>query len=970
MTGAMFAWPIRIDHLPAGTDPARAARVAERLATDGVTLASGRFDALVRFASGCSPYLTQSMLREAGFLAELERIGPLASAEGEIARAAGAAQSASRDKLFSTLRITKRRAALAIALGDIAGVLSLDEVTGALTRLADAALSAALNFSLRAEAAAGRFHPHHMDDPARESGIIIIAMGKYGAFELNYSSDIDFIVFFDGDQIPLAEGVEPVPFLVRVVQSVVKALQERTGDGYVFRTDLRLRPDAGATQIAISTTAAALYYEGMGQNWERAAMIKARAAAGDIPAGEAFIAELRPFIWRKYLDFAAIEDIHSIKRQIHAAKGGANVTIPGHDVKLGRGGIREIEFFAQTQQLILGGRNPSLRERRTIDALDALTRAGIVTAETNADLAAAYDYLRTLEHRIQMVGDEQTHRLPESETDRANLACFMGFADLAAFEEKTLGVFRVVESHYARLFESSAPLAASEGSLVFTGVEDDPETLKTLSALGFKRPDSVGAVIRGWHHGRMAATRSARARELLTALMPALLKSLGQTADPDVAFARFDQLLNGLPAGVQLFSLIKANPWLLDILAEVCGAAPRLAKHLARTPAVLDALLDPAFLSDLPDSAEVESAFSRALDDARDYEAMLDAARRTAREQTFRVGFQLLRGALGPQEAGAAYSRVAEAALLAVYSRVRAAFEGAHGKVPGGVFAIVAMGRLGAAKMTAASDLDLIFLYDHPDDAGASDGPAPLAPSVYFGRLSQRLIAALTAPTSEGKLYDVDMRLRPSGSKGPVAVRLETFEAYQTNEAWTWERMALTRARLMSADAGFGDRVTAVIRRVLTTAPNAEKIKGDAASMRALLMREKPGRSPFDLKTVRGGMIDIEFIAQTGQLLAGHDVPDIFIGATVEALRRIHAAGAITADDHDALTRAYLLYSRVNHILRLTSEDDAAALEEEGLQRLLVRASDLPDFATLRRTLEETQADVAARFDRLVGVPG
>ena len=961
----MESWPAAIADLPAPFDAERAARLTEKLA--GAHLDAG-FMRLVAFVAGSSPYLAQSMTREAALLSVLQSDGALAVAEAEIG-AAHAARDLPPAELSAALRIAKRRAALAIALGDVAGALDLDLVTALLTRLADAALQSSLYAALKAEVAAGRFRPADPADPVRDSGIIVLAMGKYGAFELNYSSDIDFTVFFDGDILPVAAGVEPVPFLVRVVKQIVKTLQERTGEGYVFRTDLRLRPDAGATQVAISTAAAALYYEGMGQNWERAAMIKARAAAGDMAVGEAFIGELRPFVWRKYLDYAAVEDIQSIKRQINAHKGGTDMEVAGHDVKLGRGGIREIEFFAQTQQLILGGRYPVLRQRRTLDAIRALTAENVVSVEAEADLAAAYRWLRTLEHRIQMVADEQTHRIPEREAERANVAHFMGFADLAAFDAAALEVFRTVERHYAALFEGSAPLGAADGSLVFTGVEDDPETLKTLARLGFKRPESVSAAVRGWHHGRMAATRSARARELLTALKPALLAALAKTADPDTAFARFDTLLHGLPAGVQLFSLLKANPWLLDVLAEVCGGAPRLARHLARTPAVLDALLDPAYLSEAPVRADAAAAFARALDETSDYEPMLDAARRTARELQFRVGFQFLRGVMGPEEVGSAYAMVAESALLAVTARVRTAFEAQHGRVPGGGFAIVALGRLGAAKMTAASDLDLVFLYDHDDDAGMSDGASPLTPSVYFGRLSQRLIAAITAPTAEGKLYEVDMRLRPSGSKGPVAVRLETFRAYQTGEAWTWERMALTRSRVLAADEPFGARVTETILDVLTSAGSRADINADAASMRGRLLRDKPGKGPFDLKTVRGGMIDVEFIAQAGLLAAGPAHPDIFTGATQLALANLSDIGALSADDYHALAEAYLLYSRVNHMLRLTSEDDAAALEEEGLQRLLVRAAGAENFAALSATLTATEADIADRFVRLVGQP-
>jgi len=457
---------------------------------------------------------------------------------------------------------------------------------------------------------------------------------------------------------------------------------------------------------------------------------------------------------------------------------------------------------------------------------------------------------------------------------------------------------------------------------------------------------------------------------LLTALMPAILAALGRAAEPDIAFARFDTLLHGLPGGVQLFSLLKANPWLLDVLADVCGGAPRLARHLARTPAVLDALLDPAFLRDAPKREDADAAFARALGETPDYEPMLDAARRTARELQFRVGFQFLRGVMGPEEVGSSYSNVAESALLAVTARVRAAFEAQHGRVPGGVFAILALGRLGAAKMTAASDLDLVFLYDHADDAASSDGGAPLTPTVYFSRLSQRLIAAITAPTAEGRLYEVDMRLRPSGSKGPLAVRLETFRAYQTDEAWTWERMALTRSRIVLADEGFGERIATIIMHLLTHAGARGAINTDAAAMRGRLLRDKPGKGPFDLKTVRGGMIDVEFIAQAGLLIAGPAHSDIFVGATQKALANLSDVGALSADDYHALAEAYLLYSRVNHMLRLTSEDDAAALEEAGLQRLLVRAAGAVDFETLKASLAATQTDIADRFERLVGKPG
>src|SRR6185436_14385765 len=454
--------------------------------------------------------------------------------------------------------------------------------------------------------------------------------GKYGAFELNYSSDIDLVVFYDAAKFPFAKRGDPRGAAVDIVRGLVKLLSETTQDGYVFRVDLRLRPDAGATQVAISTDAALDYYEAMGQNWERAAMIKARPCAGDPKTGAQFLDGLTPFIWRRHLDFAAIEDIQSIKRQIHAHVGHGEIRVQGHNIKLGRGGIREIEFFAQTQQLILGGRHPGLRERATQAALDALVAQGRVEARVGEDLKHDYRFLRTLEHRLQMIEDQQTHSLPDSEAGVAHIACFMGYEQLADFRDALIEVLENVQGHYARLFESAPDLASAEGNLVFTGVEEDPETLKTLSAMGFREPAHVSASIRAWHHGRIRAMRSQRARELLTKLIPSILKSLSVTADPDVAFAQFDRFLSNLPSGVQLFSLFLARPHFLDMLAKIVGSAPRLATYLARHPVIMDALLDSEFLTRLPSRTELDRALAAAM--GKSYEEVLDGARRFARE--------------------------------------------------------------------------------------------------------------------------------------------------------------------------------------------------------------------------------------------------------------------------------------------------------------------------------------------------
>ena len=431
-------------------------------------------------------------------------------------------------------------------------------------------------------------------------------MGKLGAFELNFSSDIDLIVFFDAHSAGDHRSARMRRDLFsRLTRRLVRILQDRTEHGYVFRTDLRLRPDPGSTPLAIPVEAALNYYEGRGQNWERAAMIKARPVAGDIEAGEAFLAELAPYVWRKYLDYAAIADVHSIKRQIHAHKGHGEIAVRGHNVKLGRGGIREIEFFVQTQQLIAGGRFPELRGREHVSMLGALHGLGWITAEARDALAEQYWFLRRVEHAHP---DGRRRADAHAAGRRRGLsacrpACWVT-SDGETFAEDFRAALEDSRDATMRRCSSSAQdLSAEAGNLVFTGDVDDPDTLKTLANLGFERPSDICRVIRTWHFGRYRATQSAEARERLTELTPALLKAFGATSRADEALMRFDELIKGLPAGIQLFSLLQSNPRLLELLVPIMGAAPRLADIITRKPHVFDGLLDPAIFADVPTRA-------------------------------------------------------------------------------------------------------------------------------------------------------------------------------------------------------------------------------------------------------------------------------------------------------------------------------------------------------------------------------
>ena len=948
-------------------DAERAARtLADLAAVDPILLRDPGFRALLESAAGNSPYLARMMLREAGLLAQLLSRGPDDAINALIAEALGTAGEIDAAAAMRRLRIAKRCAALAIALADIAGLYNLDAVTLALTRFADSSVKGALRFLLREAAAKLDMAEASPDALEDRTGLIVLAMGKMGAHELNYSSDIDLVVFYDEARFPFLSRGEKGSAAVGLVKGLLKLLADATSDGYVFRVDLRLRPDAGATQVALSTESAETYYELMGQNWERAAMIKARAAAGDAHAGADFLKTMSPFVWRKHLDYAAIEDIHSIKRQIHAHGGHEKVAVLGHNIKLGRGGIREIEFFVQTQQLILGGRDPSLRDPRTLGALAALAARGLISAQAERELGDAYRFLRTLEHRLQMIDDQQTHTLPKTADGLDHIARFMGYADTGAFEDVLLGHLTRVEANYAQLFEREAPLAAQGGSLVFTGVEDDPETIATISRMGFAGPSDVAAAIRGWHHGRIRATRSARARELLTKLMPALLQALSKTADPQTAFAHFDPFLSGLPSGVQVFSMFLAKPALLELIAAIAGSAPRLADYLGRNAAVLDALVEANFLTLIPDPLGLERRMAAELARLPGYEGALDAARRFAREEMFRIGVQIIEGRAAPEAAGPAYATIAETVIAGLQPVVEAEVTALHGSIAGGGFAVVAQGKLGGREMTAGSDLDLVFVYAHDADAPASSGPKPLGPSQYYARMSQRFIAALTALTAEGRLYDVDMRLRPSGNQGPVAVRLDSFAEYHCTGSWTWERMALTRARAVSGPVTLRREVEAVIHAGLTRPVERATILQDARDMREKLAGQFPGRDAWDIKFAPGGLVDIEFIAQALQLCYAADA-DVLDHNTIAALAKLARAGALAHEDAQTLIEAAHLEHSLTQVLRIALDGPfKAETAAPGLKALLVRATHAKDFAALERDLKEAQRRVRAIFERVI----
>ena len=794
----------------------------------------------LRGVSSAAPYLGRLLSRtdEAALLG-IDPEARLAAIAREVAALPAA-------DVPSGLRRAKREVALLLALLDLSGAWSMQAVTAALSRFADACVARAL---------ACAFEEAGL--PA--GGLGVLALGKLGAGTVNYSSDIDLVVAYDAERLPPAGRAGPRGLASALTRRLVAILADQTREGYVFRTDLRLRPDPSSSAPAVSVAQAERYYETYGQNWERAAYIKARACAGDARVTDAYLGVVRPFVWRRTLDFAALADIRAVKAQIHAKAGSPDIVGPGGDVKLGPGGIREVEFFVETQQLILGGRDERLRRPATLDALAALAEAGHVEREDADVLAEAYRFLRDTEHRVQMRHDEASQTVPSEDGPLADLASLMGFEGADAFGAALTGHLHAVHDRYADLFDAPDPDDEPPGSLVFTGVDDDPRTLATLKRMGFKRPQRAAAAIRGWHQGGLPATKSVRARELLTGLVPRILAACGETSAPDAALEAIGQFLSLVPNGLGLFALFTAHPEVLDDTVALCAASPDLAQRLGRRPALVEGLLtdDAHPAPPLPE----DLAFEVAMDEVR---------WRTGGEQV-RLAARLTLGRSDPYEAGAGFTALAEEAIGTLFAAAaREASRRDEASSP--ALALLGFGRLGTSSLTAHSDLDLVFVYD--GEAGASGAVL---------RRVRRLIAALSAPTAAGVLYEVDMRLRPSGGAGPAAVSREAFERYYEDRARGWEAMALTKARVVWAEKGFGAVVEDAIAARLTSGWMADTVQGEATSMRERLLREHPPAGPLDVKRMAGGLTDLDFLAQTLTLSTTHEKRPP--RATPEALR-------------------------------------------------------------------------------------
>jgi len=885
---------------------------------------------LIEGTGGCSPYLSGLISKERDWLTEVLAQDPDAVHRQLVQDTRIVALA----DLAPELRRLKRRVALYAALADLGGVWPLEQVTGLLTDFADAAVDTCIRQLVAAEARRGKIPGMTEDDAQTGAGMVALAMGKMGAGELNYSSDIDLIVLFDETRFDAGDEMEARASFIKVTRRIAAALSDVTRDGYVFRTDLRLRPDASVTPVCISMAAAERYYEAEGRNWERAAYIKARPCAGDLAAGERFLQTLTPFVWRKHLDFAAIQDTHEMREKIRRHKGlHGPITLEGHNMKLGAGGIREIEFFAQTRQIVSGGRDPDLRQRGTVPALAALADKGWIGTDVRDRLTHHYRQHREIEHRIQMVNDAQTHDLPNSPEGIARIAHFCGQTDVAGFRADLRTRIVEVETLCEPFFKPEK------------SATDTPDLSKTSEEIVARWPG-------------YPALRSARGQAIFARLKPDLLARFAATPRPEEALGNFDGFLRGLPAGVQLFSLFQANPPLVDLIVDICGTAPGLSRYLSRNSAVLDAVIGGDFFASWPDRAALGAHLEAQLD-GLDYEGVLNTTRRWKKEWHFRVGVHHLRGLIHAEEAGAEYSMLAEVILAALWPRVCEEVARRHGPAPGRGGAVVAMGSLGAGRLTAGSDLDLLVIYD-PQDVEMTEGRRPLDPRGWFAKATKTLITALTAPTGEGKLYDVDMRLRPSGRQGPVATALQGFRHYQMTEAWTWEHLALTRARAVAGAPGLHADIETIRMEVLTTPRDPATITADVQDMRARLAVAGRVGEGLDAKEGPGRMKDVELLAETAALISG--VPTRDVEGQLEAGVSI---GWIGADDARTLAAAHHLYGRMNHATRLLTDRrlDLAEIGSGG-RTFITREAGVADSAELAAKTESLRAECETIIDK------
>jgi glutamate-ammonia-ligase adenylyltransferase len=911
---------------------------------------------------GNSPFLSEIIIRNAQFYISLFESGFERSFK-ELMSEVKNFVAEDEESLMRFLREKRNKTSLLIAIAEITELWNIEETTQKLSEFADLVVNKTCEYILLDAHNKQVIELKDPKKPFADSGLVVISLGKLGSNELNYSSDIDLAIYYEDDKLQYKGRKTLAQFYIELAQALTKILSERTKDGYVFRVDMRLRPDPGANPLAVSLAKAEKYYFTVGQNWERAAFTRYRFICGDENSGKIFSDFMGRNVWRISLDFETIEDIHSIKRQIDTRQGLHPDNLYGYNVKLGKGGIREVEFFCQTQQLIWGGRKPKLRFGKITDALYALAKEGEIKQKVADEMEDAYLFFRMVEHRLQMVNDEQTHTLPESKEEMESIAIFCGFKNSKEFLKVLHSKMSNVRKNYSKLFETSPSLASelpeASGSLIFTGTENHPDTLDTLGKMGFADPGRVSDIVRGWHHGRYEVTQKKRARAELTKLMPHLFVAFAKSPNPDTAFSHFDEFLSKLPETSQIFSLLYIKPNVLELLAEVFGGYPEIASTLSKNPHLIEYVIEPDFHKNLPGPGALHKELGNKIKNIKNDEGkLLEVISSWANERKFRIGVQLINNNITTEKIFLNLTSIAEVVLRTVIEIAKRSIEKEYGKIEGGKFGVLCFGKFGSKELTFSSDLDIIFVYDFKKE------PKNISVSSYYIKLARKIVALLSSVTSAGSLYEADTRLRPAGESGPLATYIKSLEEYYTpqkeSSAWIYEYMALTRARSISLNDAFEKDLQKLVKEKLKYKWDEAVLLKEAKYIHEKYSRYKKVKNILDIKNSEGGLFDLEFLIRFLQLKNLGKYPQIYGYSTSATIEKLHKVMAITAGEYKTIKSAYATYKDVQNILRITSETNILSYTE----KILCRTLEIDSAPELYKKLDDTRQQVKKLFEK------
>lgn len=878
-----------------------------------------------------SPFIAQMICRQPGLLLDHVIDGSLFKQHSLTDMEASINESLSRvnneNDLIEALRKTRYQHSLRIGWRDLAGWADLNETLAALSNLADLLVQAALEKIFQWQTSKSGM-------PTGEASglpisLSVFALGKLGGNELNFSSDIDLIFFYseDGDTHGASKTISNHEFFIRLAKKLIKILSEQTSDGFVFRVDMRLRPNGKAGPLVMSFAAAENYYVTHGREWERYAWVKARQLTGDENIGNGFLKTMRPFVYRKYLDYGTIEAIRSLKESINQELKRKKII---NNIKLGSGGIREIEFIGQVFQLIRGGRDLCLQERSILKVLQELRKKEYITASTATELSIAYDFLRRTEHRLQMVAEQQTHSLPTDKFGQARLAFAMGFANWDSFKKILTKHMGRVHGHFDLVIAAPQLEKNKENDsglmTVWSGDLEKEEAITILESHGYGTDaKQVAGLLAAVHSGSAYSAYTSTGKQRFDRLIPLLIAAAGLGKHPGKTLARLLNVLEAIGRRSAYLALLVENPLALSQLVKLCSASPWIAEWIAQHPLLLDELLNPVSTFALPEKEQLAEELLKIISqhDSEDLETLMELLREFCNRYVLFLAATEVGPGIESSSLGGYLSNIADVAIEASLNIALAAMTAKHGTPqyvtgsPG--FVVIGYGKLGGHELGFGSDVDIIFLHNNCNE-GETNGERPLANATFFARVSKRLIHILSTRTHGGILYEVDARLRPSGKSGPIVTSLDAFVKYQHERAWTWEFQALVRARPVAGDPELAGLFIAARKQILCQKRDATSLRTDVCEMREkMLATQKPHQSEeFDVKHDRGGIVDVEFMVQYWVLVWAHDYPVLTQHTeNCAILRELAKADLITTELAELLIAAYQRYLSTAYHLKL-----------------------------------------------------